>query len=175
MRFHPGDVFAGQERHVWVTLRAPTASEASIGLGRFDLSYQAGGELREIGFERRPTVTCVREEEDFFAAVDIGIRERSIRYEELGFLKQQVSDAVRAGDRAAAVRHVSTFRDAKKRENATLRSQEVDRVLDELDALDASVSQAFEASPDDAAGRQNSLGKELYSEGWKLRALGYAK
>ncbi len=175
VRFHPGDVFAGQERHVWVTLRAPTASEATVGLGRFDLSYRSEGELREIGFERSPTVTCVREEEDFFAAVSVEGRERSILYEELGALKQQVSDAVRAGDRAAAARYVSSFRDEKKRENAILRSQEVDQVLDSLGELDASVSQAFEASPDDAPALQNSLGKELSSEGWKLRNLGYAK
>ncbi len=174
VRFRPGDVFAGQERYVWVTLRAPTASEGTVGLGRFDLSYRADGELRTVGFDESPSVTCVRQEEDYFASFDLETRERSIVNEEMGVLKQKVSSALRRGDASGAARYISTFREEKERENHRLKSPKVADALRGLGYLDRDVAEAFDAPPDDAPALQNSLGKELSAEAWQLRNLGYA-
>ena len=38
--FRPGDLFAGQERRIWLTLRAPTSAEGEFPLGRFAVSYR---------------------------------------------------------------------------------------------------------------------------------------
>ncbi len=173
VRFRPGDVFAGQERHVWVTLRAPTTREGSIGLGRFDLTYKVDGERRQTGFSENPTVTCVRKEDDYFASFELETRERSILNEELGVLKRRVSEAVRAGDASRASSYISFFYRDMKLENAHLKSKRVDELLDSLDALDEDVAQAFDAPEAEAPALQNQLGKELSAEGWQLRNLGY--
>jgi Ca-activated chloride channel family protein len=172
VRFHPGDLFAGQERRIWLTLRAPTTTEGGIDLGRFAVSYTAAGQRAERAFERIPRVSCVKNEDDYFAAMEPEVRARSIVVDEVNALKQQVSAAVQAGDRAQAAEYLEAFRREKERENLVLQSEEVEDTLQSLRSVESAVDAAFEASPSVARELQNSLGKSLNAEGYDGRRVG---
>lgn len=172
VRFRPGDLFAGQERRVWVTLRAPTNGEREIALGRFALSYRSDGRHREHRFDAEPRVTCVASEQDYYAAMDSDSWARSVIVDEVNALKQKVSHAVQAGERDQAVRDLADFVSAKKRENQVLQRDDVDEALRGLVSLEAEVEEAFAAEPSAAPALQNGLGKRLRSEGTDGRRVG---
>ena len=79
VRFQPGDLFAGQERRIWVTLRVPAGAAGDVPLGRFALEYGAGGERHRLAFAETPHVAAVADESAYFASLDaeeLGARRR---------------------------------------------------------------------------------------------------
>jgi len=97
--FRPGSLFAGQERRVWLTLRAPTHQLGEMALGDFSLAYHEAGEQREIAFETSPRITCVRDESAFYASVDDEVWARSVIQDEYNELHE--AQGRRRADRGA--------------------------------------------------------------------------
>jgi Ca-activated chloride channel family protein len=172
VRFRPGDLWAGQERRIWVTLRAPTGSAGEFALGRFAVSYRGKQGREERAFAETPQVACVQGEDDFYASVDKDAWARSTIVEEIGELKQKVSRAVQSGNRALAEQTISRYRAEKKRENAVLQRSDVAAALDDLSDMENEVQEAFEASLAEAPKMQNRLGKLLSAEGYDSRRAG---
>jgi hypothetical protein len=172
VRFRPGDLFSGQERRIWVTLRAPASGEGEHDLGHFSVSYRGDGERQEIGFDRTPRIACVRGEEDFFASIDGEAWARSTLRDEIGELKQKVAGAVRAGDRDRAMQEIRLYQAGKERANAYLKRADVFEAMDDLDEMAIEVEEAFAAPPSAAPRMQNRLGKQLSVEGTDSRRSG---
>jgi len=173
---HPGALFAGQERRLWLTLAVDpdriAAAEAPVELGAFALSFRrnddAPGRLVLAG---TPRVTVVQREAEFFASVDTDAYTAHLASDGLGSLRQSVANAVGRGDRAQALRAIEAFE--RKNEEmldglgqspaASEPLQEAGRLRDEVEAALAP------AAPPSA---RNDLGKALTAEGQDLRRQG---
>ena len=68
--FHPGTLFSGQERRLWVTYRIPSDEPGEYELGGIDVTYKDRGRRYRLGLEDVPKIACVSNEETFFASVD---------------------------------------------------------------------------------------------------------
>ena len=101
VRFRPGDLAAGQERRIWITLRAPTSAQDEIALGRIALYFTDGeGERLVLRLPELPRLACVAGEADYYASFDADTYRRGSRFEALGVLKQKVAARLRAGEQA---------------------------------------------------------------------------
>jgi Ca-activated chloride channel family protein len=175
-RFRPGTLFAGQERHVWLSLRAPTARLGELVLAEPRLLYRApddaqGAPVRVLGIDKPIEMACVRDESVYHASLDEGLVLRSIAEDKLSALKQRVAASVRDGDYAEADEQIERF----KRENAEpmralgIAPQRSD-AFRQADAMAFEVEQAFQ-SPQAPAAR-NVLSKKLSASGQDGRRQG---
>jgi Ca-activated chloride channel family protein len=177
--FRPGNLFAGQERRIWLSLRAPTHALGDVPIGTFRLSYRdphapLSSAPRVVAFDERPRLACVRDEARYAASLDEDRVVRGIAEEKLALLKQRVAGAVRAGSYPEAASAIDAF----KRENRAdygrlgLIAEESDSFR-AADSLDAEVQAAFAPSAEPAA--RNALSKTLAAEGQDARRQGAKK
>ena len=172
VRFRPGDLFAGQERRIWVTLRAPTSGEGEFDLGRFAVSYRGDDGRVERTFGSTPRVACVKGEDAYYADIDTDAWARSTLVDEINALKQKVSAAVQSGNRDEALLKVRHFREQKKKENLVLQREDVAEALRDLVSVETEVEEVFAAEPAAAPALQNGLGKRLSADGYDGRRVG---
>lgn len=170
--FHPGDLFAGQERRIWVTLRAPSSEEGSHALGRFAVSFKAGGERQERVLVGSPRVTSVRDEDDYYAAVRPDAWSRSVVVDEYNALRRSLPVLIEQGDEDAALAYIGRLRAQEERANAVLQRPEVAHNLDELADLEAKLKEVFAAPSPVAPARQNELRKQLHALGYSEGRVG---
>jgi Ca-activated chloride channel family protein len=176
--FRPGSLFSGQERRVWVTLRAPAGEEGETGLGRFSLSYRDAADpdagRSVLAFSEVPVVACVKGEEEFLASVDQAAFEDQLAVDELNSLKQSVSRSVQAGDRANALREIEAFERKSRGFLQYWKKDEKDsQAYREAEQLRRRLGAAFAPQAEPEA--RNQLGKELSEEGLDGRRAGSKK
>ena len=172
--FRPGALFAGQERRVWVSFRVPTSGDGSFPLGAVALDFSQDGARRTLRLDDMPSIALAESEKDYLASVDRSAWEQGVLEDELGQLKQRVSQAIQAGDRARAASEVHGYVSRNAALGAALRSEAVEGKLDEVRALGAQVDAAFAPSPR-APALQNQLRKQLAAEGRDDRRVGSKK
>ncbi len=160
--FHPGSLFSGQERRLWLTLEAPTNTTGEITLGQITLRYSDnGGATHEIRVDELPRIACVDREHDYYASFDKDVYRRSGR-EVLGSLKRRVAAQLKAGRPEEAIAEVTL--EIRELERSQLRGLGYTIAEDVLafSELRDSVSAPSAASPS----VQNALGKKLLQEGY---------
>jgi len=162
--FRPGDLYAGQVRRIWLTLRAPTDRERALDLGDLALRWQepdgARGELPELAL---PALACVAAEDVYYASFDQPAYLRASA-EALGRMRQQAAFKLRQGRQTEAVADVSAFASEWKEEQTRVLGKVAPEAAAELDALGATV-----ASP---AAKGPVLPKQLLQEGRDARRSG---
>ncbi|HLY36729.1 MAG TPA: VWA domain-containing protein [Candidatus Binatia bacterium] len=171
--FHPGALFAGQERRIWVTLAVPSHTVADYGLGRFTLAYGDGAEHRTLVLDDLPRVACVKGEDEFYGSVDVPAWTRSVVVDAYNRMQQDVAREVKAGRKDGAEKAIRTFRDETEAANGRLKSAAVGERLQSLDQLEADVGGAFEGADQEA--RQNELAKSKGAEALDQRRVGSKK
>jgi len=172
--FRPGSLFAGQQRRIWMTLRAPAQGATAIArqslpLGDFSLTYSRAGVREALRFSQQPTIALVEQERDFYAGMNSTRWEEAVAGEELGELKQSLSRDIEAGDRKAARRRIDSFVAKQRTINRHVQSPKVDEVISSVGVLEAEVAGAFEADDEDARSR---LRKKYSAEGYDSRRQG---
>jgi Ca-activated chloride channel family protein len=172
--FRPGALFAGQERRVWVSFRVPTSGDGSFPLGAVALDFSQGGARRTLRLDDMPSIALAESKKDYLASVDRSAWEQGVLEDELGQLKQRVSAAIQAGDRARAASEVDSYVSRNAALGAALRSKAVEGKLDEVRALGMQVDAAFAPSAL-APALQNGLRKQLAAEGRDDRRVGSKK
>jgi Ca-activated chloride channel family protein len=169
VRFRPGDLAAGQERRIWLGLRAPTGAEAEIPLGEIALTYtDRSGERRHLALPALPKLACVAGEDDYFASFDPAVYKRAIRFDGLGRLQEQVAAKLRAGEQAEAVSQVEGYLEELATEQLRALGYVDAEALAPAESLRDTVVAPAAARPD----VQNHLGKQLLEEGRDLRRAG---
>jgi Ca-activated chloride channel homolog len=160
--FRPGDLFAGQERRIWLTLHAPTAQLGDVALGGVEVEFAAtDGERQRVALAALPALHCVADDAAFTASFDAERYQRADRTDAIGALKQSVARKVAAGRQAEAVSEVDEFRkrnELKQLETLGYFDGSASRALD---ALSNQVAAPAAASPEGAS----RLGKELLESG----------
>lgn len=179
VRFRPGSLFAGQERRIWLQLRAPTDRTGDRALGELRLAYRSpqaepGSPPVVLRLDETPRVACVQDVERYRASLDEGLVLRNLAEDRFSALEQRVAAAVRSGDYVAARRAIGDF----KGESARL-LRDVGQAPEESDsheraeALEEELRSAF-ASPQAPAAR-NALSKQLSASGQDGRRPGAKK
>ena len=178
-RFRPGTLFAGQERHIWLQLRAPTSRVGDVRLGEVRLTYRdadapQGSAPHVLRIDEPLQMACVQDERVYAASLEPEMVVRGIVEEKLATLKQSVASSVRSGDYDKARRQVGAYQRRNRRDYDRLgmRQEETDSYR-ESQALIADVEEAF-SSPQPAVAR-NALSKTLSAEGQDGRRQGAKK
>jgi Ca-activated chloride channel family protein len=163
--FQPGSLFAGQERRIWVTLRAPASQAgAVVPLGSFTLEYGAGGARHRLAFADAPRVAVVADERRVVAALDPESWERSVIVDQYNALRRSVAAAAQEGREKDAVAAIQKYRDDVAARNEAVASPAVERQLEEAKKLEDRMQQA-------ASGAAPMAPLEVK----RLRALGYVE
>jgi Ca-activated chloride channel family protein len=178
-RFHPGTLFAGQERRIWLTLRAPTSDVGDIDLGEFRMTYRdpnASLDARPevLRFSESPQLACVADEAVFAASMDKDLVVRGILEDGLSALKQSVAASVQRGDYDDAQQKIEFYRARNQADYGRLGlvQEQQDSFTQTLE-MEEEIKRAF-ASPAAPAAR-NALSKTLASEGQDGRRQGAKK
>lgn len=169
-RFRPGPLFSGQERRVWVTLRAPSGSVGPVRLGSVRLRYEGDGESRSIELSDEFSVACVAGAGEFYAGIDADAWAQSVMVDDYNALRQRVARFVRDGVPERAARAIGDYRSDKRALNLHLKRKDVEEQLRSLDELEQKVAAAAPGSA-----FANSLGKTLSAESLDGRRLGAKK
>jgi Ca-activated chloride channel family protein len=178
-RFRPGTLFAGQERRIWLSMRAPTNRVGDLSLGDFRMTYRqpaaAPGSAPEIvRIDDAVEMACVQDEKAYVASLDEGLVLRNLAEEKLSHLKQRVAASVRAGDYADAEEQIESFKQENAKPLRLLGHAPKDTdAYREADALAVEVKEAF-AAPQAPAAR-NVLSKKLSASGQDGRRQGAKK
>jgi Ca-activated chloride channel family protein len=169
--FHPGALFAGQERRIWVSLRVPVdglVADDTHALGAFSLSFKREGKRHTLRFDETPVVARVQTEEQFIAAVSPDVWEQNVVEEQLGALKQTVAAAISSGRRNDATEAIRRFEVKQQSLNRQIKSEKVKDALDSLIGMGAEVDEAFAASP----AVRGRVSKKYLAEGLEGRRSG---
>ena len=111
VRFHPGDLFAGQERRIWLALHAPTGSVGELALGGLGVEFATpDGERHRVSLETLPALACVADDDAYYASFEADLYRRANRNESLGALKQRVAKKLAAGRQEEAVAELDAYR-----------------------------------------------------------------
>jgi Ca-activated chloride channel family protein len=137
-----GELFAGQERRIWVTLRVPADASGVVSLGKFAVEYRAGGERRRLALDAEPRVAAVADETDYFASLDTASWERSVVVDQYNALRRSVATAVKEGREKDAVAEVQRYRDAIAKKNEKVQSPKVAEQLAEAERLEQRMQDA---------------------------------
>ncbi len=171
--FRPGSLFAGQERHVWVTLAVPQSAPGDHELGRFAVTYGAGTGRTTLALADVPRVTCVASEDDFYAGVDKPAWARAVVVDAYNKMQEEVAREVKSGRRDAALQRLRQFKDETAAMNARLKAPAVSAQLGVADRLEGEVRAAFEGA--EQATRQNELSKAKSAASVDARRVGAKK
>ena len=168
-RFRPGNLFAGQERRIWLTLRVPTASTGDVSLPPIRVAYVDGAGARQrLALGDLPQVACVPNEDDYYASFDADVYKRGFVAESVGALKEVVAEKLKQGERADAVAEIEEYRRNAEREQMKALGYVASEYTASVDDLDAKVNAPAAAEP----AVQNQLGKSLLQDGRDQRRSG---
>ncbi|HEX5067552.1 MAG TPA: VWA domain-containing protein [Myxococcota bacterium] len=166
--FRPGDLHAGQERRIWLTLRAPTERERALDLGDLALRWQEPDGVRgELPALALPALACVAGEDAYYASFDASTYERSST-EALGHLKEKVAASLREGNVEEALIRVDGYEREMRREQSRALGHVVEQDASALQALRSEASSPAASTPE----MQKQLGKKLLEEGRDARRAG---
>jgi Ca-activated chloride channel family protein len=168
--FHPGSLFAGQERRIWVTLETPAARSTSLRLSEVLASYTSGGGRHAVALDAPLQIACAPTQEQALAAIDREAWGRAVVEEDFGKLQQEVASSVRQGDRDQALRRIAEYETRYRTANAVVQSAAVATNLEGLSSMQAEVNDAFTGSDQEA--KQRGLAKSRQATGYDARRAG---
>ncbi|MCG8590066.1 MAG: VWA domain-containing protein [Proteobacteria bacterium] len=168
--FRPGDLFAGQERRIFVTLRVPVGSEGEVPLGDVSLIFRdVEGATSTLRLAGDPSVAVVRDEEVFVASIDSDQWAESVVVDDYNALKEKVAGYIQQGRPEAAREELDRYRDGVVELNRQVKNARVNElVADQLGAMGLEIEEAEVASPQ----KQNQLSKKLRAEARDGRRVG---
>jgi Ca-activated chloride channel family protein len=160
--FHPGDLFAGQERRIWLTLHAPTQTVGDLALGGVAVEFAStSGERQRVELAALPALTCVASDADYYGSFDAAHYKRAELRESVGALKQRVARKLAAGQQAEAVAEVDAHRARAELEQLKSLGYFDSDAATALQELRDQVSAPAAGAPEGSS----RLGKELLQSG----------
>lgn len=166
----PGSLFAGQERRLWVTLRAPSAAVGENALGDFRLAYREAGEQHELAFATQPVVACVAERKLYVGRINRRAWESGVASDAYAALQQRVSGLVKDGRKQEAEEEIAAFVDESSALNAAVGSKVVADQIGRASELRRDLDDAFDGL--DAKEKRNAFSKSRGLASQKLRREG---
>ena len=174
--FHPGALFAGQERTIWVTLQAATSATGAQRLPEFEVSFtHPEGRRGSVRLSTLPDLACVEDPAEFARGIDKSKWEKSQIQDSWNEVRTKVARQVQLGNREAAVMELQQYKDETAALNAVVGSTAVDANLAEVDALAGDVEEAFKGADDEQRRKRSSYSKSQREDARDLRRSGAKK
>jgi Ca-activated chloride channel family protein len=163
--FEPGGLFAGQERHIWVTMRVAPDARGVVPLGTFSMEYGARGERHRLAFAETPRVAAVADEARYAASLDRETWERSVVVHQYNSLRRSIAEAVKDGREEAALAAIQQYRADVAKRNEQVASPAVAAQLDEAAKLETRLRDAASGAAPMAPLETKLLRSQSDSEG----------
>jgi Ca-activated chloride channel family protein len=171
VRFHPGDLFAGQERRIWLTLHVPTGALGDVALGEIAVEFATPEGERGRVPAALPRLACVAGEADYYASFDKDRYQRAERTDSIGALEQSVARKVAAGNQAEALKEIDTHISAKQVEQLRALGYALPDSSATLSELRSRASAPAAAAPD----TRGAVGKSMFESGRDAQRAGAKK
>lgn len=169
--FNVGSLGGGQTRSLWLTYRVDTSQTGQeIDLSAISVAFEADGERLATMVPGRRAVAVVSDEAAALASIDANAWSEAVLTEEYNALRQQVADAVKAGDKRQAASMIERYRVEKESANKVVGSASVAQNLGELLGLQRQVEDAFTGA--DQQQKQNVMSKGVGSSAYQSRRKG---
>ena len=141
----PGNLYAGQQRTLWATLRAPTDALRDVELGTFALHYKHGAEPHVAAAPPLAPLVCVANREAFQGGIVKAVWEEYVATEQYQNVQASLGKAIGGGDARDVDRAQRDYE--SNRELAQWLGSS--RVLGKLEALsdDAKAAKADQSRP----------------------------
>lgn len=159
-----GNLYAGRNRSVWLTLRVPTYQLGSLPLGRMELSYERDGYAERVTVGHLPEVVCLNDRLQYERNVKKEVWERALLNNVFTQAEEDFGDAIRSGDRRVIEQALASA----EQERQLAQSLGSDKVLGRIDALKGQAAQAAEAQSAAPAVR-NEEAKKAKARGYQQR------
>ncbi len=167
---YPGDLLSGQQRKIFLTYQVLTASEASFGLGEFQVRYIHDGKQLNAAKSPKLNLACVADQKAVTASIDESAWGDQVLQEEYSQLKEEVATAIRKGDRTEAISKIEEYETRNQAINASVGSAVVSENLQkDTQNLRRSVEDTFTGSPAAVAEKKKQKSKALQYDGYKIR------
>lgn len=169
-----GGLSAGQERHLWLTLQAPTTTTGPLTLPPLTVRWKEGGVARSAVLGDGFALNVTADPNVFAASIDQDAWALAVTKDEYGRLRTDVATYVKAGDKASADALLSSYRDRIGSLNRWVGSAEVNDNLRQLGTLQTEIDDAFQGQ--NQAEKQNTWSKRANRSSYvdrQLGALGY--
>jgi Ca-activated chloride channel family protein len=141
----PGNLYAGQKRTLWISLRAPTQSGGQVPIGSFSLLYKHGEVARQLDGEPLPALTLVADQHSFERNVDKDVWQRYVLDEQQHAVQARLGAAVGSGTAADVDRALGAY----ERNAHLAAAMGLPAVSASIDAMrmQASASKKLQAAP----------------------------
>ncbi len=159
-----GNLYAGRNRSIWLTLRAPTHRLGPMDLGSIHLTYDRAGYRQNVSVGPLPTIVCLDDREEFERRVRKDVWERALLNNVFSKAEEDFGDAIRSGDRQV-IREALSAAEQERNLAESLGSQNVISKLDDLKGQAASAV-AAQAAP---AAERNEAAKKAKARGYQQR------
>jgi Ca-activated chloride channel family protein len=171
--FHPGSLWAGQQRKIWVTLQASTSRIGSGPLASFEVSFaDGGGTRRAVKMASLPPVACVEDAQAFARGIDKKKWEESQIQEKWNEVRTKVARQVQLGNKDDALRELRAYKTTTSSLNAMVQSDHVVANLLDVDELEATVEEAFSGAARDQKAKRSRYSKSERLDSLDLRRSG---
>jgi hypothetical protein len=166
-------MYAGQERHFWLTLRVPTGQLHPVDLGSTRVRYALPSGQEVVLASALGSVEVVEDRAAWVASIDPEVWGRSVVEEEYNGLRAEVARHVQNGDQQAALSAIQAYRTRNFDLNRSVGSVDVIDNDADLTALEADLNRQFQGA--DQAARQNLWAKGTRSTAYQARRRGQSR
>jgi Ca-activated chloride channel family protein len=167
---HPGQLYDGQKKAVYVTLQLPTAATYSEALGRVELGYKAGGADRRVSLLAADVkIACLPAEKkaDVASSINKPVYENAWTQNNYGQFLKGSADDIREGNSGGALQALGSYRSQLQAAYEVAPSPKMAEKLDELEAREEEIKDAFSGS--DAVVKQKRLSKTQDAMGSEMQ------
>jgi Ca-activated chloride channel family protein len=166
----PGDLLSGQELKLFLTFKVPSDRERAIRLGAFDLTYRYNGAALHQQSREGLTLSCVADKGAVLSSIHRDAWADQVVQEDFNRLREDVAEAVRKGEKTAALGRIQKYETRHRAINEAVGSPKVAENLDQaVKSLRRQVAETFTGAPQAVAEKKKQTAKTLQYEGYQLR------
>ena len=174
--FRIGSLQAGQERRLWLTYRVdPKSAGSNASLGELGARFQADGVALAARLAEPLSVSVVHDQAVALASINKDAWESAVVTERYNRMRDEVADAVRRKDKAAAETALNQYRTQITAENSAVGSAAALKNLESLGYIESSVTDSFTGSSWEQSDKQNAYSKSESSASYFGRRSGQMK
>jgi Ca-activated chloride channel family protein len=166
----PGDLISGQALKLFLTFKVPSERERDIRLGAFDLRYRYKGASLHFRGREGLTLSCVADKKAVVSSIHRDAWADQVVQEDFNRLREDVAEAVRKGEKAAAIGKIQAYEAKHRAINDAVGSAKVAENLDHsVKSLRQRVEETFTGAPAAVAEKKKQTSKTLQYEGYRIR------
>jgi Ca-activated chloride channel family protein len=167
---HPGDIFSGRHRKLFLTFKVPTDMERDFDLSAFSIHFKNNGLAQSIVSTQPLILACVADKKAVMASIDPDTWADHVVREDYNQLKEEVATAIRNGQKEDALVRIQKYEARNRAVNASVKSTKVsDNLEKDVRQLRENVEDTFAGAPAAVAEKKKQRSKALQYESYQIR------